>query len=264
MSLVNVHKQTRSNLVSVTVAEDPSLADKIEELDRQSWPPYLLQAHKPFESAFNVTWLAIYDYWPECQFGLFDKTTGELVAWGNSAPLAWTQRTDDLPNTGWDWAMHQAFLGNINKVTPNALAALGISVRQAARNQGISAAAIATMKQIARRLGCDSLIAPVRPSLKSLYPLTPITEYLTWQDDTGLPFDPWLRTHLRLGATIIKACPQSMRLTGKVADWEKWTGLKFPASQHYVVPQMLSTLKIDREKDEGIYVEPNVWMEHKL
>ncbi len=264
MSLVNVHQLKQTDWVSMTVAEDSSLADKIEELDRQCWPPYLLQARKPYESAFDVTWMAIYDRWPECQFGLLDRATHELVAWGNSVPLVWRESANNLPDTGWDWAMQQAFLGNIKNKTPNTLAALGIAVNPKFRNQGISSTAINAMKLIANRLGYESLIAPVRPSLKSLYPLTPIAEYLAWQNGEGLLFDPWLRTHACAGATIVKACSQSMRLTGTVADWERWTGMKFPANQSYVVPHMLSTLKIEREKNEGIYVEPNVWMEYKL
>jgi hypothetical protein len=120
------------------------------------------------------------------------------------------------------------------------------------------------MKDIARRHGLKRMIAPVRPNLKSLYPLTPMEHYIQWLGDDGLPFDNWLRVHARLGAQIIKVCPQAMHISGTVADWEKWAGLKFPESGTYVVPGALTPIEIDRENDRGVYIEPNVWMLHGL
>jgi hypothetical protein len=47
-----------------------------------------------------------------------------------------------------------------------------------------------------------------------------------------------------------------------VADWEEWTEMTFPESGAYVVPGALVPVEIDRERNEGVYVEPNVWMVH--
>ena len=55
-----------------------------------------------------------------------------------------------------------------------------------------------------------------------------------------------------------------MRIAGTVAQWEEWTELAFPESGSYVVPGALVPVEIDREQDEGLYVEPNVWMVHSL
>jgi hypothetical protein len=88
--------------------------------------------------------------------------------------------------------------------------------------------------------------------------------YLTWQDDDGLPFDPWLRVHVRAGARIVKACSQSMVISRSVADWQEWTGLVFPESGRYIVPQALVPVEINREENRGIYIEPNVWIEHQV
>jgi hypothetical protein len=49
-----------------------------------------------------------------------------------------------------------------------------------------------------------------------------------------------------------------------VAEWEEWTGMAFPESGDYVVPGALVPVQIDRERDEGRYVEPNVWMRHAV
>jgi hypothetical protein len=40
--------------------------------------------------------------------------------------------------------------------------------------------------------------------------------------------------------------------------------MAFPESGSYVVPEALVTVDIDREADRGLYVEPNVWMHHRL
>jgi len=49
-----------------------------------------------------------------------------------------------------------------------------------------------------------------------------------------------------------------------VSDWENWTGMRFPESGDYVVPEALVPVRIDREVDTGLYVEPNVWMHHRI
>ena len=110
--------------------------------------------------------------------------------------------------------------------------------------------------------GLDTLIAPVRPILKQAYPLTPIERYVEWRRPDGELVDPWLRTHERLGAPIVKIAPESSRIPGTIAQWEEWTGMVFPDSGTYVVPGALVPVQIDRERDEGLYVEPNVWMVH--
>jgi hypothetical protein len=42
-----------------------------------------------------------------------------------------------------------------------------------------------------------------------------------------LPFDPWLRKHVRLGGTIAKVALSSMFIQGTVAEWQDWTGIDF-------------------------------------
>ena len=55
-----------------------------------------------------------------------------------------------------------------------------------------------------------------------------------------------------------------MTITGTVSEWEAWTGMPFPDSGEYVVPGALVPVSIDRELDRGRYVEPNVWVLHRL
>ena len=69
---------------------------------------------------------------------------------------------------------------------------------------------------------------------------------------------------MRLGAEIVRPCPESMTITGTVSEWERWTSMLFPEGGDYVVPGALELVTIDRETDIGTYVEPNVWMHHQL
>jgi len=77
-------------------------------------------------------------------------------------------------------------------------------------------------------------------------------------------FDPWMRVHERLGATILKPEPHSLRITGTVTEWEGWTQMTFPESGNYWFPRGLATVAINRAADRGRYWEPNVWMHHRL
>ena len=84
----------------------------------------------------------------------------------------------------------------------------------------------------------------MRPSLKERYPLTPIERYVTWRRDDGQLFDPWMRLHERLGARVATPLPDSMRITGSVAEWESWTGLAYPEDGDYVFPHGLAPLHV--------------------
>jgi hypothetical protein len=132
------------------------------------------------------------------------------------------------------------------------------------RGQGLSRLIIDGMRRAAAAAGLKALIAPVRPTLKQLYPLVPMERYLEWRREDGLLLDPWLRLHERLGAELLRVAPTSMTIEGTVADWEEWAAMAFPESGQYVVEGALVPVEIDRERDRGLYVEPNVWMLHSV
>ena len=88
--------------------------------------------------------------------------------------------------------------------------------------------------------------------------------YINWMQEDGSPFDPWIRTHWRLGAKVLKIAPHSMVIPGSVAQWERWTGMKFPESGDYIIPGALNPAYAYLEADLISYVEPNVWMHHTI
>jgi hypothetical protein len=205
----------------------------------------------------NRYWGGLTEERADFQFHLVDGD--EIVARARSIPVRWDGTVDDLP-AGIDGAIARGF----DEKGANALCALLISVPRTQRGKRRSAQALAAMLEIARANGLGALIAPVRPSWKERYPLTPIERYADWRRDDGLLFDPWMRVHERAGGKVLRPEPHSLRITGTVAEWEEWTEMAFPESGEYVFPAGLTTVEIDREQDAGRYWEPNVWMLHEV
>lgn len=185
-----------------------------------------------------------------------------LVAAGWAVPLRWDGDPRHLPG-GYTDSLVQAVEGHERGDQPDTLAIMAAQVHPGRRGQGLAGELLTAMRELARDRGWHQVVAPVRPTLKSRYPLAPIDRFASWTRSDGSLLDPWLRTHQRLGATVVATAPRSQTMTGTIAEWEGWTGMPFPDSGDYVIPEGLSTLHIDRAGDRGLYVEPNVWMQHR-
>jgi GNAT superfamily N-acetyltransferase len=196
----------------------------------------------------------------EFQFYAWDDEREEVVGVGNAIPTAWDGDVATLPDGGVDAVVQAGFAEQAP--APTVLCALQILIAPDYRGQGLSSRMIERMAEIGRDHGLDTLIAPVRPNLKHRYPLVPMERYITWRRPDGAHLDPWLRTHELVGAPIVKVAPESMRVLGTVAEWEEWAGMAFPETGSYVVPGALVPVEVDLERDEGLYIEPNVWMVH--
>jgi GNAT superfamily N-acetyltransferase len=247
------------NLRLITPGNFPDYRKIVAPLAEACWPEFML--HDPIA---DMHWSALFERFPEYQFGLLDAESGTAVAMGNSVPLCWDQPLDELPDEGWDWALQQAVENHRASVAPNIQCAIQVDIIPAYRGQGLSARMVETMRSVGESRGLRVLVAPVRPSQKAEYPLADIDRYIHWKNDAGLPFDAWLRVHARAGANILKACHVSMTIRGSVSEWHTWTGLSFPESGEYVVPGALNPIRVDLDADQGLYVEPNVWMAHSL
>ena len=238
-----------------TRAERTGKQPHIASLEQGIWPEFMYH-DQVLEQLFG----RVISECAEYQFYVWDDEREEVVGGGNAIPAAWDGHAATLPAGGVDAVVEARF--SADPPTPNVLCALQILIAPEYRGQALSSRMIQRMAEIGRAHGLDTLIAPVRPNLKDSYPLTPIERYIEWRRPDGQLLDPWLRTHERLGAEIARIAPESMRIPGTVAQWEEWTGLAFPESGSYVVPGALVPVEIDRERDEGLYVEPNVWMVH--
>jgi GNAT superfamily N-acetyltransferase len=210
---------------------------------RRAWPEIVLH-----DAISNAHWGRLYEERPEFQFVLVDD--GELLAEGNSIPVS------GMP-ASWRDALRSGF----ERGSADRLCALAILIDPDRQRRGLSRLMLEHMRGLAFERDWD-LVAPVRPSLKHRYPLTPIERYVEWRRDDGLLFDPWLRAHERLGAELVGIAENSLVAEGTVAELEQWSGLSFPESGSYVVEGALVPVEIDRERDRGSYREPNVWMRH--
>jgi len=224
-----------------------------------SWPEFMLH-----DSIANENWHDLFDRFSDYQFALLDTEKNCMAAMANSLPFHWEQPLEDLPEAGWDWVFLKAIEDHKIGVKPNIQSAIQINIHPEYQGRGLSPMMVLEMRDIGRSKGFNNLVAPVRPTQKSMYPLISIDDYIAWTNDEGLPFDAWLRVHVRLGGRLLKPCHEAMTIRGTREEWETWTGLKFPQSGQYYIPGGLNPMKMDVEKDEGIYVEPNVWMVHHI
>ncbi len=232
-------------LALVTHAEHPELAGTLPSL----WPEFM--AHDPVAQEF---WPKLYDVYSDFQLWAVDRAERRTIGYACSVPVLW----DGKPSPrGVDWALTD---GVIEPST--ALCALVAGVVPEYRGTGIAEAILRRLAAIAAAHGLAALVAPVRPTLKERYPLIPLERYVAWRRGDGMPYDPWLRLHERLGGEILETAPRSMTIAGSRAEWEEWTELTFPEDGDYVVPGGL--VPVHMKDGRGVYVEPNVWVRHRL
>ncbi|NQT64281.1 MAG: GNAT family N-acetyltransferase [Candidatus Marinimicrobia bacterium] len=241
------------NLKLIQAGDMDGFLEAADMVSVPSWPEFMMN-----DTVANTNWRPMHDKYPEFQFSLIEKDTEQWIAVGNSIPVHFDGPLETLPDKGWDWAV----LNGMEAEQPaNLICALAIQILPTYRGGRLSAVMIKVMQEIGLGHGLDKLVAPVRPNKKSDYPLIPMESYIEWSKD-DLPFDPWLRVHHRLGARILKVCPEAMHISGTIKSWQEWTGLSFQSSGDYIVPGALSPVKIDFENDRGVYIEANVWMLH--
>lgn len=242
----------------VRFSERPALWDRIEHLSSEVWPEYNMHG-----DVTNHYWGRLYDELPEWQFVLYDADDDLVLAEGNSIPVAWDGTDADL-GPGVDATLIGGFELQADGGRPAALSALAAKIPPHYRGRRLAAPILLAMAAMARAAGLTNLIAPVRPNQKDRYPTIAIERYARWARADGTPFDPWVRVHTRLGARFGPAIPRSLRITGTVTEWESWTQMRFPETGDYVFPEGLTTVHIDRDRDQGEYWEPNIWMIHPI
>jgi GNAT superfamily N-acetyltransferase len=242
-----------SGIEVLTAQERPDLWQQANTAMRATWPEYNLHGLRTAEYFGELI-----PRFARFQLLLYDTAAERVVARGRTIPFRWDGSMADLP-AGIDAAGLRAVS---DQAPPTALCALAAEVDSDQQGKGLSGLVIRAMAAVARGAGLHPLLAPVRPSLKDRYPLIPIEEYAGWRRADGLPFDPWMRVHARLGASVVRAAPRSMEFAAPVADWERWLGMDLPEAGEYAFPGGLAPLTVT--DGVGRYWEPNVWMLHPV
>lgn len=242
------------DLEIVTTSDRHDLDEQASAAFRPGWPEFIF--HDPVSSAYIGR---VETYFPQYDVLLLDDS--QVVAGGWGVPIQWDAIVSALPE-GYDGALVSAVTGHENTVPADTLCIMAAAVRQDRQGTGLAGKVLTALRDRATVTGLSRVIAPVRPAIKSRYPLTPMMNFARWTRSDGLHLDPWVRTHQRIGATILVPAPRSMVITGTVAEWEDWASLAFPETGQYVVPDALDLVDINRERDCGTYAETNLWMRH--
>ena len=254
-----------SDVTVSTFAQRPDLLRKVFGPEIQSAVPEFMR-HDPTGGLYYRD--EALEFFRE--FGLVAVDSAEPerpVARAFSVPFAFrdgTEGREELPGGGWDAVIRWADADRRAGRHWTAVSALEIMVAPSLQRRGISRLMLAAMRDNARRLGLVDLYVPLRPTEKHLEPLTPFADYVARQREDGLPYDPWIRVHVLAGARIAKVAPCSMVVSGTIAEWTAWTGLAFGGSGRAIVPGALSAVHVSLEQDYAVYVEPNLWVHHRL
>ncbi|WP_456276463.1 GNAT family N-acetyltransferase [Bacillus sp. AK128] len=242
---------------SFTISERPDLVNEISILHGLGWSKFMLQ-----DEVANQYFGYLPKVFPHLQFVLLDQDE-KAIACGNAVSFHWDGTVKDLPS-GWDDVLKRSVEESKKGIRANTVSAIAIVVNPLYRGKSISELMVRRMKEIVKEHDYQYMLAPVRPSLKHKYPLIPMEQYAYWVTNEGQAFDPWIRIHLRTNANILSIANESMIIKGKISQWEQWIGLSLPVTGKYIVPEALVPISVNRERDCGEYIEPNVWIQHIL
>ena len=240
----------------VKLSDRPDLLSQMWKLT-DVWPEFMLH-----DLVADFYFSRLLETWGDWTLLAVDGET--VAARSHCAPFALGEEIgrSDLPPNGWDaiiyWSFSDEFVGR----APTTVGGLEVTIASEYQGRGLAGEMLTAMTEMAASRGFSDLYIPVRPSQKHNEPHTPMDVYATRLRDDGLPEDPWLRVHARLGAAYMGVCQTAMTIAGTLEERREWTGLPFDSSGSVVVPGALSPVHVDLEQNHAVYVEPNVWMRH--
>lgn len=236
-----------------SLTERPDLWNAMLELEN-TWPEFIRR-----DPIGNL-------YYRRESLALFADTllvahteAGEIVGKAHSIPVRFEEPM--LPEDGWDGAIRRGIEAKLLGHTPNMLAALEIFVRSDHQGQGLSTRILLALREHAKSMGFAEVVVPVRPTGKGDIDET-MDSYAYRTSEDGLPVDPWLRTHVRVGGTVDSVAHRAMVIPGTLDEWRNWTGLPFDTTGPVTVPGALTPVLSDLDHGTAVYIEPNVWVRH--
>jgi len=240
----------------VSLKDRYDLFEQQDNICKEVWPEFM--RHDPIA---NKYWMQLIERFKDYQLLIMDGS--EIFAIINTVPLYFDKSIDELPDKGWDWGVKKSITDYEAGKRSNILMGVQIVVNRNHQGKGLSFLTVKEMSKLAAKKRFNKLVIPVRPSNKHKFPLISMNKYIKWKNEKGLPFDNWLRVHIKAGGEIIKTCSKAMKISGTIEEWQDWTKLDFPGSGSYVIPDALTPISIDVTKNKGVYVEPNIWILHE-
>jgi hypothetical protein len=240
-----------------TLAERPDLVSAMWRMGND-WPEFM--QHDPFGDVFFGRLPDVFPEWQQLLLNDDDRVVGKV----NAIPFPWDGTDDDLPDRGWDAIMERGFAARRRGIPATAVSLLEARLAPDLLGGGHSRVMLEAMGARAVEGGLHDLFGPVRPSRKHEDPHAAMADYARATRTDGLPADPWLRVHVRMGGRVVKVAPSSMVIPGTLREWREWTGMPFDESGEVVVPFACNPVHVDLAQDHAVYVEPNVWVHHDL
>jgi len=259
------HPFPPERLAVCTLAERPELRPQLfSPAFRAAVPEFML--HDPTSALYYAD--GALDRYLDFVLAAVDRDEPDrVIARACTVPIAFRDGTigrDELPLGGWDAVIRWADADWRAARRPTAVSALEIMVLQPYRGRGVAQLMLEAMVANTWARGFGDLYAPLRPSDKHTEPHVPFADYVARTGADGLPYDSWVRVHVRAGARIIKIAPLSMTVPGTIAEWSAWTGIDFVKSGETVVPGALVPVHVSLEQDHAVYIEPNLWVHHRV
>ena len=203
-------------------------------------------------------WVKVESYFPNYQRS-FIKENNKLMGVVNTIPFYWYKDLNDLPNDGWDWLMKKGIHDFENNIKPNSLGGLQIILTKENQGKGFSKLLIAEGRNIQKRNNLTNFVIPIRPTFKYKHPKMLMNDYINLKQNNKI-FDPWIRTHVKSGAKVLKVCSNSMNVHGNVKMWEALAHKRIAKSGGYIIEGALNPVTVNVAEDYGEYREENVWI----
>lgn len=244
------------SIVAVSLAERPELADRIGELESESFPEYVNA-----EPTWSECFPKILEAQAHLQIFIVDGKCDELLAVICHCQLSWDGDPTTLP--GYNQLLRETLVEDDTQ-QPNMLVGIMGIVPDKHRGKNVPEKLYMAMQKLAKDYNFDYITSPIRPTLKHLYPNYSTEEYLSWKTKDGRPFDPWIRTNMASDTECLGIAHDSIGVTASLEQWQEWCGMVFPVSGEYLIPGGHKLLKVDVENDSAFYGEDHVWYSYDL
>jgi len=171
------------NLEVFTTSERHDLDEEAKAAFLPTWPQFIF--HDPVDAEYLDR---AETYFP--RYDVLLLADGEVAAGGWGVPIHWDPAPGGLPDGGYDGALISAVTGHEKSVPVDTLCIMAAAVKAGRRGTGLAGNVLAALRAWAAAAGLRRVIAPVRPVLKSRYPLTPMENFARWTREDGLHIDP--------------------------------------------------------------------------
>lgn len=142
---------------------------QMDALFAEGFPPFITADHEVKKHIGRVR-----ELFPHMDIVLVDEA-GEPAATGWGVAIAWSGEVEDLPSSFAD-VLRRAVETHDRGAAPDAFVIAGGVVRPDLKGTGTASHLVRALTRTGHQHGQAHVLAPVRPTRKHLYPLTPVAE----------------------------------------------------------------------------------------